>query len=345
MELWQRFTHRARRSILLAHDEASAARQHAIDTEHLLAGLARMGEGTAITALTRLGVDPSSLYEDARARMSRPSDERDTEQEVAFTPEAQRVLQRAYELSRERGDPRIGTGHLLLGLLTGPHGGAFVALQEHGVTLERMTEVLEALRREQCPPTIPDRGRADAHERRRLSVRVLQETLREAQETLAALSARIAEAGEVLNELRGSGEGDVERSETEAETMVKQVQSSERIPPAVGPYSQAVRAGDFLFCSGIVALSPDTGKLVEGEFEAEVRQVLDNLRTLLEDCGTGLQHVVKTTVFLADIGQFPEFNSIYAEYFPQDPPARSTVQVAALPLGARIEVEAIALVP
>ncbi len=119
--------------------------------------------------------------------------------------------------------------------------------------------------------------------------------------------------------------------------------SSERVPPAVGPYSQAIRAGGFIFCSGIVALSPDTGSLVEGDIEAEVRQALDNLSALLEDVGSSLEAVVKTTVFLADIADFPLFNDIYAGYFPSDPPARSTVQVAALPLGARIEVEAIAL--
>ncbi|MEA3401222.1 MAG: RidA family protein [Armatimonadota bacterium] len=119
--------------------------------------------------------------------------------------------------------------------------------------------------------------------------------------------------------------------------------SSDRIPPAVGPYSQAIRAGDLIFCSGVIGLSPETKKLVEGPFEDEVRQVMSNLKALLEDCGSGLNRVVKTTVFLADIEQFPAFNEIYAEYFDEAPPARSTVQVAALPLGARLEVEAIAI--
>jgi 2-iminobutanoate/2-iminopropanoate deaminase len=123
----------------------------------------------------------------------------------------------------------------------------------------------------------------------------------------------------------------------------KTILSSDRIPPAVGPYSQAVRAGDFIFCSGIVGLSPDTGALVKGGVEGEARQALDNLSTLLEDLGSSLGAVVKTTVFLADIGDFAVFNEIYAGYFASDPPARSTVQVGALPLGARIEVEAIAL--
>ncbi|MGC9317848.1 MAG: RidA family protein [Armatimonadota bacterium] len=119
--------------------------------------------------------------------------------------------------------------------------------------------------------------------------------------------------------------------------------SSARIPPAVGPYSHAVRAGGLIFCSGVIGLSPETNKLVAGPFEDEVRQVMSNLTALLEDCGSGLDRVVKTTVFLADIEQFPAFNEVYGEYFDEAPPARSTVQVAALPLGARLEVEAIAI--
>ena len=125
--------------------------------------------------------------------------------------------------------------------------------------------------------------------------------------------------------------------------MRKSVLNSSRIPPAVGPYSQAVRAGDFIFCSGIIGLSPETGSLVQGGLEVEVRQALDNLSTLLEDIGSDLQSVVKTTVFLADMADFAAFNELYAEHFSTDPPARSTIQVAALPLGARIEVEAIVL--
>lgn len=126
--------------------------------------------------------------------------------------------------------------------------------------------------------------------------------------------------------------------------MDRETMASDRIPPAVGPYSQAVRAGEMLFCSGVIGLDPETRQLVEDSFEAQVRRVMDNLSMLLEDCGTSLDNVVKTTVFLADMGQFAAFNPIYAEYFGDEPPARSTVQVAALPLGAQIEVEAIAIV-
>ena len=125
--------------------------------------------------------------------------------------------------------------------------------------------------------------------------------------------------------------------------MDKQVISSDRIPPAVGPYSQAVRAGDFIFCSGMLGMSPETGEMVEESFEAQVRQVMDNMGALLEDAGTSAEAIVKATVFLADMDDFARFNPIYAEYFPADPPARSTVQVAALPLGASIEVEVLAL--
>ncbi|NPV47982.1 MAG: hypothetical protein HPY69_13560 [Armatimonadetes bacterium] len=121
--------------------------------------------------------------------------------------------------------------------------------------------------------------------------------------------------------------------------------TSSRLAPAVGPYSQAVRCGDMLYCSGIIALDPETRQLVAGGIQEQTRRVLDNLLTLLTDCGTEARNVVKTTVFLQDMGQFQQFNAVYAEYFPQDPPARSTIEVARLPLGALVEVEAIALIP
>lgn len=110
--------------------------------------------------------------------------------------------------------------------------------------------------------------------------------------------------------------------------MDRQVLSSDRIPPAVGPYSQAVRAGELIFCSGVIPLDPETGKLVQGGFEDQVRRVMENLGMLLEDCGSSFGSVVKTTVFLADMAQFPILNGIYAEYFSDAPPARSTIQVA-----------------
>lgn len=121
----------------------------------------------------------------------------------------------------------------------------------------------------------------------------------------------------------------------------RQTFSSDRLPPAVGPYSQAVRTGSLLLCSGVLPLDPDTRKLVEGGIAEQTRRVLDSLSLLLEDCGATLAQVVKTTVFLQHMEHFAEFNAIYAGYFPAEPPARSTVEVAALPLGALIEVEAI----
>ena len=121
----------------------------------------------------------------------------------------------------------------------------------------------------------------------------------------------------------------------------KTVHSSSRIPPAVGPYSQAIAWGDLLFCSGIVPLSPETGQVSGDTIEEQTRQVLDNLRTLLADLGLDLGSVLKTTVFLSDMDHFKAFNAVYSEYFASDPPARSTVQVARLPLDVLIEVEAI----
>jgi len=114
-------------------------------------------------------------------------------------------------------------------------------------------------------------------------------------------------------------------------------------PAPVGPYSQAIVAGGFVFASGQIPLDPATGKLVEGEFEAQAERVLDNLRAVLEAAGASLDAVVRTNVYLIDLALFPRLNAVYGRYFTSDPkPARSTIGVAALPLGAKLEIEAIA---
>ncbi len=125
--------------------------------------------------------------------------------------------------------------------------------------------------------------------------------------------------------------------------MERQVISSERAPKAIGPYSQGIRAGDFVFCAGQGGFDPATGKLVSGGIEAETRRVLQNLSAVLEQAGTSLTNVVKTTVFLTDIGEFKAMNAAYGEFFGTTPPARSTVQVARLPADAHVEIECIAV--
>lgn len=124
--------------------------------------------------------------------------------------------------------------------------------------------------------------------------------------------------------------------------MSKQVISTEEAPAAIGPYSQAIRAGNYLFISGQLGMDPRTGILVEGGIEAETRQSLQNLSQVLRAAGSGMAHVLKTTVFLRDLQDFARMNAIYAECFPQNPPARSAVQVTALPKGGAVEIEAIA---
>jgi 2-iminobutanoate/2-iminopropanoate deaminase len=109
------------------------------------------------------------------------------------------------------------------------------------------------------------------------------------------------------------------------------------------PYSQAVAAGGFLYVSGQVGLDPGSGELVAGGIEEQTRRALDNLRAILEGAGSGLDGVVKTTVYMTDLGQFSAMNEVYGGYFGADPPARATVQVAALPAGAVVEIEAVAL--
>ena len=122
----------------------------------------------------------------------------------------------------------------------------------------------------------------------------------------------------------------------------KEVVTVEKIK-AMGPYSLGIKAGQFVFCSGQTGHDLDTGKLVEGGVEAQTRQVMARLSSILEAAGSSLSRVVKTTVFLTDINDFARFNAVYAEFFPSEPPARSTFQVGALPGGASVEIECIAL--
>jgi 2-iminobutanoate/2-iminopropanoate deaminase len=124
---------------------------------------------------------------------------------------------------------------------------------------------------------------------------------------------------------------------------MKKVIHTDQAPDAVGPYSQAIHAGDLIFTSGQVALDPKTGKMVAGGIEKQARQVLENLKAILEAAGSDLSKVLKATVFLDDISTFAQVNEIYAEYFPEAQPARSAYQVGALPLGALVEIELIAL--
>ena len=123
----------------------------------------------------------------------------------------------------------------------------------------------------------------------------------------------------------------------------RRVIASAGAPAAIGPYSQAIRAGGLVFVSGQIPLDPATGQAAAGGIAAQAELVLESLRAILEASGSGMDRVVKTTVYLTDLGGFPAVNEVYARYFPQAPPARSTIQVAALPRGVGIEIEAVAL--
>ena len=125
---------------------------------------------------------------------------------------------------------------------------------------------------------------------------------------------------------------------------MKKIIHTDHAPKAVGPYSQAIRAGDFIFTSGQIPLDPASGELVQGGIKEQARQVMANLKAVLEAGGSDFSKVVKSTVFLDDLKNFGAFNEVYAEYFPGDRPARSTFQVAGLPLGAKIEIEMIATI-
>jgi len=125
---------------------------------------------------------------------------------------------------------------------------------------------------------------------------------------------------------------------------VREIIKTESAPAAIGPYSQAVRAGNFVFASGQIPIDPKTGEFVAGGIAEQTEQVMRNLAALLEAAGSGLDRIIKTTVFLADMNDFAAMNEVYGRFFKENPPARATVQAARLPRDARVEIEAIALV-
>jgi 2-iminobutanoate/2-iminopropanoate deaminase len=124
---------------------------------------------------------------------------------------------------------------------------------------------------------------------------------------------------------------------------VKEVISTEKGPKAIGPYSQAIKAGGFVFISGQVAFDPATSQIVEGDVARQTARVLDNLKAIAEAAGTSLDKAVKATVYLKDMGEFAAMNEVYAKYFAANPPARATVEVARLPRDVRVEIDLIAL--
>ena len=126
--------------------------------------------------------------------------------------------------------------------------------------------------------------------------------------------------------------------------MNRSVVHTDKVPPAGVPLSQAIKVGDWVFASGQLGMDPRTGRLIEGGIKAETRQVCENLKAVLEAGGSSLAQVVKVTIYLADLGELLAMNEIFNEYFPIDPPARTTFQAAGLVAGARVEIEAMATV-
>ena len=124
--------------------------------------------------------------------------------------------------------------------------------------------------------------------------------------------------------------------------MQKRV-TTDRAPQPIGPYSQAVIAGGFLFTSGQIALDPKTNQLISGDVEAQTARVMDNLMAVLDQAALAASHVVKTTIYLASMDDFPRVNAVYGRYFENDPPARSTVEVSRLPLGVAVEIDLVAV--
>ncbi|HOJ92258.1 MAG TPA: RidA family protein [Dictyoglomaceae bacterium] len=124
---------------------------------------------------------------------------------------------------------------------------------------------------------------------------------------------------------------------------MKEIVSTSKAPSAIGPYSQGVKVGNMLFISGQIPLDPVTGNIVEGDIKEQTKRVLENLKGIIESVGANLSNVVKTTVFMVDLSEFSQMNDIYKEYFAENSPARTTVQVSGLPRSAKIEIEAIVI--
>jgi 2-iminobutanoate/2-iminopropanoate deaminase len=126
--------------------------------------------------------------------------------------------------------------------------------------------------------------------------------------------------------------------------MKKNIIHTDKAPKAIGPYSQAVRTDSMIYTAGQLGLDPATGEFVSGSVEEQTRQSLTNLKNIVEAAGSNMENVVKTTVFLKDMNDFPKMNAVYAEFFGENPPARSTVAVAGLPKGGLVEIEVVALI-
>ena len=127
--------------------------------------------------------------------------------------------------------------------------------------------------------------------------------------------------------------------------MKKRIIHTNQAPTAIGPYSQAIRIGDFLYTSGQIALDPESGQFLFGEIEEETEQTIKNISAIIQAEGLNLENVIKTTVYLSDLKNFERMNQVYEKYFSENKPARACVQVAALPKGAKVEIDAIAACP
>ncbi|MCD5405640.1 MAG: RidA family protein [Desulfotomaculum sp.] len=126
--------------------------------------------------------------------------------------------------------------------------------------------------------------------------------------------------------------------------MLKEIISTDKAPAAIGPYSQAVKAGNFMFISGQIPIDPSTGNVIDGDIKAQTKQCLKNLEAICQSAGLTLDNVVKTTIFITDMSKFPEVNEVYGSFFKENPPARACVEVSALPKGVQVEIEAVVAV-
>jgi reactive intermediate/imine deaminase len=185
------------------------------------------------------------------------------------------------------------------------------------------------------------RGRRKVNRFRVFALGVLQEFRGKGVDAL--MYYETAKAAVANNYEWGEASWVLENNDEMKESMDKSVVFTDKAPAAVGPYSQAIKVGHFVYTAGQVAIDPAISKLIEGDISTQTKQVIQNLQSILQAAGTDLSKVVKTTVFLQDMAHFASMNEVYSKHFGDDPPARTTVAVAGLPLGALVEIEAVAL--
>jgi len=352
-----------------------------IATEHLLLGLL-YGQRSAISRLLRnLGADLARLRTHILARAlglaAAPSD---TQPEIIsaersptwrrFTSAAISALVEAEHTARRQGSKIVGSDHLLLALaeqtgqiagkvlcesgvecaqlrkLAGSPSSAHVLPPEQPMNLAPGTRQVLELALQEAQALNPQLHLPDYVGTAHLLLALLGERDGQALRVIKSLGLQPSKLRrQVIAQLKRAADQATADQEARPHMPKPTPFTTTKLPVPKAPYSQAVQCGNLLFVSGMGPMDPQTGAVIKRGFERQVTQTLDNLQTLLEAAGTSLSNVVKTTIYVTDLGKFPLLNEIYARYFPKHPPARTTIEASRLPFGIPVEIDAIAYLP